>query len=233
MKRTNRGMALVLTACLPLCAAVAAGASEEPSPNMATVASEGVGDSPQRGAVEPGDAAPEFELPDIDGVRLRLSEHAGRGKVVVLYWYNPTCRFVVNYAETNDAMRPVYERFGDSVAWLAINSGSEASGTADPELNLARAKAQGIEYPVLMDTDGAIGRLYGAKVTPQFYVIDGQGVVRYVGTLDDANSDAKVGSRTYLADAIQAVLGGERVRPDEPRLFGCAVKYGAEQTQEN
>jgi peroxiredoxin len=195
---------------------------------IVTVTADGAGATPVYGDVQPGMSAPDFELTDLDGTARTLSDYAGKGKIVVLHWYNPTCRYIVNYAETHDEMRPVYERFGSDVVWLAINSGGVASGTADRTLNKEHGSAQGIEYPILADIDGAIGRLYGAKVTPQFFVLDSAGVVRYVGPLDDAFSDSKVGQRPLLSNAIQAVQVGQRVRPDSPRLFGCAVKYASQ-----
>ena len=185
------------------------------------------GTAPVHGAVRPGMAAPEFELPDLDGETRRLSDYAGGGQIVVIEWYNPTCVYIVKYHETHSTMRDLRARFGadQGVVWLAVNSGSVESGTADPALNKERAEAQGIAHPILLDPDGEVGRLYGARVTPQFFVLDGDGVVRWVGPVDNDPSLRWLGRRTLLADALAALTAGSDPAPSPVQPFGCAVKY--------
>lgn len=194
---------------------------------IVVVGAPGAGQTPEYGAIQVGMAAPDFELPDLDGTPRKLSELAGRGQIVVLQWYNPTCRFIIKYHEKHDAMRELYERFGpdSGVLWLAVNSGSIESGTADPALNRERVEAQGVQYPILLDPDGCVGRLYGAKVTPQFFLIDGDGVVRWIGPVDNEPSDRWLGKRQLLGDALAALSSGSKPDTSNVAPFGCAVKY--------
>lgn len=192
------------------------------------------GVTPEHGAIKIGMSAPDFQLPDVDGKLRRLSDFAGKGQIVVLQWYNPTCRYIVKYHETHPTMRDLYERFGpdEGVLWVAVNSGSVESGTADPTLNKARAAVQGVEYPILLDSEGAVGRLYGAKVTPQFFLLDGDGVVRWVGPVDNEPSDRWLGRRQLLGDAIAALSSGTMPNTSNVAPFGCAVKYANSQDLE-
>jgi len=74
------------------------------------------------------------------------------------------------------------------------------------------------------DESQAIGKAYGATNTPQFFVIDKERKIRYTGAMDDNRTESKV-TKTYLRDAVDAVLKGETPPVDETRADGCGVKY--------
>ncbi|HSM51644.1 MAG TPA: thioredoxin family protein, partial [Thermoanaerobaculia bacterium] len=81
----------------------------------------------------------------------------------------------------------------------------------------------GIEYPVLYDPTGEGGKAYGAKTTPHMFVIDGEGIVRYNGAIDDApNGGAKV---NYVKQALAAHAAARPVEPATTKPYGCTVKY--------
>jgi alkyl hydroperoxide reductase subunit AhpC len=93
---------------------------------------------------------------------------------------------------------------------------------------LANMKARAIEkeypFPYLKDGDSSIARAYGARVTPHVFVIDGQGIVRYRGYVDDS---AKPEERktTGLTNALGALLEGREVATADTRAFGCTIKW--------
>ena len=71
--------------------------------------------------------------------------------------------------------------------WLSVNSGGPGKQGymtgAQARAMVASAKAQPTAY--LLDPEGRVGKGYGAKTTPHMYVIDGRGVLRYQGGIDD------------------------------------------------
>ena len=84
---------------------------------------------------------------------------------------------------------------------------------------------------VLIDENGDVGRLYKAKTTPHMYVIDGSGMLRYNGAIDNLgmtgalfNTDLSK-AKNYVKLAIDALLGGSDVLEKETRPYGCSVKY--------
>jgi hypothetical protein len=85
-------------------------------------------------------------------------------------------------------------------------------------------KEKGSNYVYGYDESQAMGRAYGATNTPQFFVLDKDRVLRYTGTLDDNMAEAKV-TKTYLRDAVDAVLKGESPEISETQPKGCSVKY--------
>jgi peroxiredoxin len=172
-----------------------------------------------------GSAAPEFTLKDTDGKDVSLSKF--KGKIVVLEWYNSGCPFVVRHHEKYNTMTDTAKKFGDKVVWLAINSG--APGKQGHGLDATSKTKWNIGYPILNDETGKVGNLYGAKTTPHMYVIDGQGILRYAGAIDnDAKDEKSPGEKlNYVAQAVEELLANKPVSQAETKAYGCSVKYGS------
>jgi peroxiredoxin len=79
-------------------------------------------------------------------------------------------------------------------------------------------------YVYGFDETQAIGHDYGATNTPQWFLLDKERKIRYTGVLDDSQNEAKV-KKTYLRDAVDALLKGESPPVDETRPQGCGVSY--------
>lgn len=172
-----------------------------------------------------GSVAPGFELTDTDGKATKLSDFAG--KVVVLQWFNPGCPFVKKHYEGANTFNELNKKYSDKgVVFLAINSGAAGKEGAGKETNATAKKDWKIEYPVLLDEAGTVGKTYGAQRTPEMFVIDKEGKVVYHGAIDD-NKDMKgTGKTNYVAKALDEVLAGKPVTTAETKPYGCTVKYG-------
>jgi hypothetical protein len=85
-------------------------------------------------------------------------------------------------------------------------------------------KEKGSNYVYGHDESQAIGKAYGATKTPQFFVLDKDRVIRYMGAMDDSQQESKI-KKTYLRDAVDAVLKGESPEIKETRAVGCGVSY--------
>ena len=176
--------------------------------------------APVRAAETPrvGAAAPEFSLPDEQGAPHKLSDY--RGKLVVLEWTNPECPYVKRHYREG-TMEKLSEEFDSDVVWLAINS----TRSNTPEESQAWKQEQGFEYATLQDAAGEVGHLYGARTTPNMYVIDSEGVLRYSGAIDDDPRGRTDRPRNYVSGAIEALLAAAAPDPSETRPYGCSVKY--------
>ncbi|MHC4129834.1 MAG: thioredoxin domain-containing protein [Planctomycetota bacterium] len=79
---------------------------------------------------------------------------------------------------------------------------------------------------MLIDRDGKVGHLYGAKRTPHMFVVDAKGILRYQGAIDDDSSGDKGDRATnYVVQAVRQIAAGDTVTPDVTRAYGCSVKY--------
>ena len=168
-----------------------------------------------------GSAAPDFRLKDQDGKITSLAEF--KDKVVVLEWFNDGCPYVKAHYVGGD-MNRIAETYGaKNVVWLAVNS---TKGT-DAAHNKKVSEDWKIERPVLDDSDGTVGHLYGAKTTPHMFVIN-KGTVVYDGAIDSADSPDKedvAKADNYVAKALDEVLAGKPVTTAETKPYGCGVKY--------
>lgn len=183
-------------------------------------------DAPQEIA-KVGKKAPAFTLIDVDGTEHTLADYTAEGNVVVLEWFNPTCPFVKkHYAGERQTMNETIKGFeGEKVVWLRINSGSEKSRTSGAEFNKKMAEEWKITTPILLDAEGEVGKAYGAKRTPEMYVIDAEGVLRYHGAIDSDNRARNIGEEIYVKTAVQQVLAGETVTNAQTDAYGCSIKY--------
>jgi peroxiredoxin len=175
-----------------------------------------------------GQPAPTFKGTDVAGKPVSLADF--KGKYVVLEWNNPNCPFVLKHYDSNN-MQALQKRFGaENVAWVAVNSTSEMhSDYMAPERLAAWFKQQNaVPTAVIMDTQGEIGRAFGAKVTPHMFVIDPKGTVIYAGAIDDKRTanpaDAKA-ANNYVVAALADARGGKPVATASSAAYGCSIKY--------
>jgi peroxiredoxin len=168
-------------------------------------------------------AAPEFTLKDTNGKEHSLKEY--RGRVVVLEWVNHGCPYVVKHYAT-DNMQKLQRKYAEKgVAWLSICSSAEGKqGHMSPEKwNEKTKELKAAPAAVLLDADGKVGHLYGAKVTPHMFVIGKDGAVAYRGAIDDNPSpkhDTVAGAKNLVAAALDAVLEGKAPEVKESKPYG-------------
>jgi peroxiredoxin len=175
---------------------------------------------------EVGKKAPDFTLVDIDGKTHSLSDYAG--KVVILEWFNPDCPFVKKHHQVHKSMHDAYHVAQEQGAvWLAINSGAPGKQGAGLEYNMEARKNYGIEYPLLLDEAGTVGKAYGARTTPHMFVIAADGTLVYQGAIDDNSSPDKLGETNYVLSTLQSIKAGKAVGTANTKSYGCSVKYGS------
>lgn len=175
-----------------------------------------------------GAPAPAFTLRDLDGHEVSLAQY--RGKRVVLEWFNEGCPFVDKSHTAGSLKTLAAEATAKGVVWLAINSSSEGKQGHGAEANRKGAERYHLAHPVLLDSDGVVGKRYGAKRTPQMFVIDEKGTLVYAGAIDnspDAEGLSPEGGKlvNYVTEALAALDAGKPVAVPETKPYGCSVKY--------
>jgi len=175
-----------------------------------------------------GQAAPDFSLADVTGQSRTLSKL--KGSFVVLEWFNPDCPFVRKHYGSGNMQRLQQTYTQKGVVWLSIDSsapGKQGHLTSDTAQQFIKERAVH-STAVLLDSAGAVGRLYGAKTTPHMFVIDPKGVLIYAGAIDDIASpdpDDIPEAINYVATALEEAMAGHPVTVPESRSYGCSVKY--------
>lgn len=172
--------------------------------------------------------APNFTLKDSYDKKHSLSDF--KGKIVVLEWINFECPFVKKHYNSNN-MQMLQEKYGEKgVVWLAVCSSakSKQGNFSNKEIN-ERTKTNKAKYAAyLVDEDGKVGKMYGAKTTPHMYIIDKSGKLVYAGAIDDKPStdiDDIESAKNYVSAALDELLEGKKVSIQSSTPYGCSVKY--------
>jgi len=173
-------------------------------------------------AISVGDKAPDFSgIPAIlNGEEASLSLSDIKEDVVVLAFLANHCPVVKAYEDRLIDFVKDYKDKGVKVVGVSVNDIDEDRLPGIKNYT----KEHKSNYIYGYDESQAMGRAYGATNTPQFFVLDKERKLRYTGTLDDSQAESKV-TKTYLRDAVDALLKGEKPAIEETRPQGCGVKY--------
>ncbi|WP_226666971.1 thioredoxin family protein [Microbulbifer aggregans] len=177
----------------------------------------------------PGEKAPDFSEVDATGETRSLKDYAGQW--LVLEWFNKDCPYVRKHYGSGN-MQALQKKYTDKeINWLTVISSAKGKqGYLEPAqaLEVAESHKLNASGPFLLDTDGNMGRAYGAKTTPHMFIINPQGDVVYAGAIDDndsANPAVIPKSNNFVAAALDASLAGQAVPVTSSRAYGCSVKY--------
>lgn len=179
-------------------------------------------------AAKVGEPAPDFTGTASDGKAYHLADL--HGKYVVLEWHNQGCPFVKKFYGSGAMQRLQKEWTDKGVTWLSVLSsapGKEGSLDAKAENAYIKAK-KAVPTAAILDADGKIGSLYGAKTTPHMFVIDPNGKLIYDGAIDNkATTDPAdiAGAKNYVSAALTEAMAGKSVTVSSSRPYGCSVKY--------
>jgi hypothetical protein len=179
-----------------------------------------------------GASAPAFTAVDTRGASHSLEAY--RGQWVVLEWLNHSCPYTKKHYKSlggrpgnTQAMQRDYAK---RVVWLSVVSsapGKQGFTTAEKADELTREKGAA-PTAVIRDTAGTLGRLYGARNTPQYAIIDPEGVLRYSGAIDSrpSSSTKDIATATnYVRAALDAGLAANAIAVTQTQPYGCDVKY--------
>ena len=165
-----------------------------------------------------GTEAPTFSLPDTDGV-----EHSPGDAPATLVVF--TCNHCPYALAWHDRILAVARDY-PNVKVLAVSSNDAVRYPADSyEAMRERVQADGgWPMPYLHDESQDVARAYGAKTTPDCFLIDAEGRVVYRGAPDADHEDPSQNA-AWLRDAIDATLAGSAPANAETRPVGCSIKW--------
>ena len=175
-----------------------------------------------------GQPAPAFTVQDSSGKPVSLADF--KGKHVVLEWVNPGCPYVVKHYGSNNMQGTQKDAAVKGVVWLAVNSTSAEHGDYKAPAAMAQWMQQhkAAASATLMDTDGKVGRAYGARTTPHLYIVDPKGTLVYAGGIDNkpsSNPADIAGATNHVKVALAEALAGKAISQATTRPYGCSVKY--------
>ncbi len=144
---------------------------------------------------------------------ISLSDYKDK-KAVVLIFTSYTCDACADYE--NRMLKLIKDFGGQDVVFLGVRSSADDDAAGMRKY----AESKGFKIPFLEDTKNVLAAALDVLVTPTFYVIDKQGVLRYRGAYDESLKEARA-QKTYVHDALKAVLEGKEVALKTTRTIGC------------
>ena len=172
-------------------------------------------------ALAPGERAPEFALPVAGGSdRVSLARERASHEATVVMFISTRCPVSNAYDER---MEDLAKRYGPKgVRFIGINS----NVNEPPAEIAAHAREHGFTFPVVKDDRSRTADAYGAQHTPEIFVVDRDGVVRYHGRIDENRDDPGAVRSPDLKNALDALLAGRAVAVPATKAFGCSIKRG-------
>ena len=168
-----------------------------------------------------GDPAPGFELIDTAGASWSAGAPSTATTVVVF-----TCNHCPYALAWHDRIAQAARDYADrGVRFLAINSNDSVRYPRDSYAAMqARVGAEQWPMPYLHDATQEVARAYGAQTTPDVFVLDSEGRLRYRGA-PDADYDDPAQNAAWLRDALDALLSGSEPSRAETKPVGCSIKW--------
>jgi peroxiredoxin len=171
-----------------------------------------------------GEVAPDFSLLDTEGRKWSMAEYDGAPATVVVFTCNH-CPYALAWHDRLVQVARDYAARGVRV--LAVNANDADRYPRDSfDAMKERVAKEDWPMPYLHDATQAVAREYGAKVTPDVFVLDAEGRLRYRGA-PDSNYDNPGERAEWLREALDAVLSGSILQRPETKPVGCSIKWKA------
>ena len=159
----------------------------------------------------------DFTLQDANGTSHALYKLSEEKSVVVLLFLATQCPIATNYAERIVALVEAYEAQG--IQFIGINSNKQEKIEEISEYS----EKHGFEFPVLKDPENKIADYFGARRTPEVFLLDATHVLRYTGAIDNSPKEP---TKYYLKDALDLLIAGKDIpkTSKKTRAVGCTIK---------
>ncbi|MCK5137007.1 MAG: thioredoxin family protein [Bacteroidales bacterium] len=175
--------------------------------------------------LKPGDSAVDFSLQNVDGTTISLTDYNDQKGVILVFTCNP-CPFAKTYEQRVIQLHKKFANEGFPVVAINPNDGEVSPEDTFNKMK-ARSADKGYPFPYLKDETQVVYKAYGATRTPHIFLLENKGgkfKVAYIGAIDDNAMNASAVSKTYLEDAIGAVMAGNKPDPATTKAIGCTIK---------
>lgn len=169
-----------------------------------------------------GDIAPDFQLLGIDDKKHTLNDYNNYHGILVIFMCNH-CPYVKAKAET---FNEIYEKFGDKIAIIGINSNDSKDYPEDSFENMKiTAEEKGFKFDYLVDDTQEIAKKYGAICTPDPFLFDSSRHLVFHGRIDNAMKPDDKATEKIMINNIKKLLSGEKIEKDFDPSIGCSIKW--------
>ncbi len=156
-----------------------------------------------------------FAAKAIDGTSVRV----GEGQLSAVCFLGTQCPMARSYATK---LSKIQAEFGDQLLVVGVMSNRQDS----LEEVMAYTHELDVRFPIVHDTSGELAEQYGATRTPEAFLLDRKGLLRYRGRIDDQYAPGVAKSQATRDDlkiAIEQLLAGKNVSVAKTEALGCLI----------
>jgi len=169
-----------------------------------------------------GDSAPDFELLGIDDKKHKLSDYREKEGTLIIFMCNH-CPYVKAKFE---AFNELYEKFGDKVRIIGINSNDAKDYPEDSFENMKKtAREKALKFDYLVDLTQEVAKKYGAMCTPDPFLFNKEGKLVFHGRIDNAMKPDAIATEKTMVINIEKMLANEKIEKDFDPSIGCSIKW--------
>lgn len=172
-----------------------------------------------------GTTAPEFNLPDaVSGQNISLASFAGKQGLLVIFMCCH-CPFVKHIEQELAKLGQDYNDKNLGIVAISSNDAEKYPDDAPPKLK-EMAETLGFNFPFCYDATQEVAKAYTAACTPDFFLFDSKYNLVYRGQLDDSRPSLNIPvTGADLRGAIDTLLAGQALSPEQKPSIGCNIKW--------
>jgi len=173
-----------------------------------------------------GSYAPDFELPGTDGAVHHLARYLEKFRAVGVVFMCNHCPYVRLYLDRLKQLQVEFQAQGFTLIGINPNDAEQYPEDSFENMQLFTTEQQ-LNFPYLRDVTQDVARSFRSEKTPEVFLLDQSGIVRYRGRIDDNPQDASAVKSRDFQSAIAQVLRGEAVAQPATEAVGCSLKWRA------
>lgn len=168
--------------------------------------------------------APDFELPGIDEEVHHLSRYLERFRAIGVIFMCNHCPYVHLYLNRLKELQTEFQDRGVTLIGINANDANQYPDDSFENMKTFAANNQ-LNFPYIRDVAQDVAESFGASRTPEVFLLDQDGRLRYKGLIDDNADDAGAVQVSYLRSAIDQLLSDELLEPSSTDAIGCSIKW--------
>jgi peroxiredoxin len=168
--------------------------------------------------------APDFELPGVDEEVHHLARYLEKFRAIGVVFMCNHCPYVKLYLDRLKKLQADFQDDDFTLIGINANDANQYPDDSFENMKVFAANNQ-LNFPYIRDVAQDVAESFGASKTPEVFLLDRDGRLRYKGLIDDNADDAAGVQVSYLRSAIAQLLKDESVEPSSTEAIGCSVKW--------
>ncbi|MBS0018318.1 MAG: thioredoxin family protein [Arthrospira sp. SH-MAG29] len=168
--------------------------------------------------------APDFELPGVDDEVHHLARYLQKFQVVIVIFMSNSCPYVQSYVGRMKALQTYLQTVGATIVGINANDPLQSPPDSFEQMKIF-AQEHDLNFPYIRDVTQDVAHCFGAETTPEAFVLDNQGILRYRGGLDDNPESPEAVTINYLKNAVCQLLDREAIAPETTPPIGSPIQW--------